>query len=274
MPGTTMNNKEFNVDLITTSDLPINAKFGTTKNLRSNYAAIKSINSITSGNYSRFPNRKSSSKSRFSQMAKCMLEILDDLKIKNTESNNQIYHDARLTLSKDKLNETESIDSLMKELYSLPGQKDRSDNSEVSSSSYKTFPENHIYEEIIYDCLDNQSQQLNGKFGTTTTTTTTTTKYSGTSSLKDYPLNLNEKMLAVKNSRSSLRQNRFERDHGSWGRSSDRPKQRSNLYSLFSNEMERRKISKSLEREYNWQNDKYPNHKHPNGNYGFEPALL
>ncbi len=240
---------ESDLDLITTSELRINATLSTTMSRPKSNAYSIYGNGLTIANKT---NRKST-KSHFKEMAKCMLEILDDLQV---PQNNQITNERQTIFDESsqlqnslllKKPETESIDLLMKELSR--GQSDNSDISDISSSiSYRTLPEHHIYEEILYDCLESGPQQCkylhySPRRQITSISSTNTFSHSSVNSIRlDAPIHQNRSISPdIKHS---------NRHVGSWGRTSNKPKQRSNLYSLFADEMERRNISRSLEREY------------------------
>ncbi|CAG2100079.1 unnamed protein product [Medioppia subpectinata] len=257
---------ELDVDLITTSELRIAATLSSTTTARPKTSPYHSIygtsgqcSTLTTGaSYGSKSNRKSK-KTHFTEMAKCMLEILDDLQVPQHHTGGHkadIYKRSASLSASTRLqtsilstqSETDSIDLLMEELSSVG---DTSDLSDISSISYRTVPEQHIYEEILYDCLESQQRlpptdsPLYARYipshrramaATTTTGAHLNNKFAHSSvgSIRvDAPIH-----------QSHIRH------VGSWGRTRDKPKQRSNLYTIFADESERRNISRSLEREF------------------------
>ena len=202
----------------------------------------------SSSTYGTKSNRKSS-KTQFSEMAKCMLEILDDLQpvpqtLQTTDKNYKHLSSIRLqnSLLTKRDDDTESIDILMKELSN--GQSDTSDLSDISSISYRTLPEQHIYEEILYDCLE--SSQKEGKLYGHYVPPHRAIDRRVDPTANGFAHSVEHRVEAP------IHQSHIRHvPHvGSWGRTSNKPKQRSNLYTIFADESERRNICRSLEREF------------------------
>ena len=211
------------------------------------YSIYGAPHNQSSSTYGTKSNRKST-KTHFTEMAKCMLEILDDLQpvpqnSDKTTSYKHLSSTSRLQncLLSKRDDETDSIDLLMKELSN--GQSDTSDMSDISSISYRTFPEQHIYEEILYEeSLESapKDHKIYGKY--------TPSRRSIGSTANTFAHSTSAKRVDAPIHQSHIRH------VGSWGRTSNKPKQRSNLYQIFADESERRNISRSLEREFSKRN--------------------
>ncbi|CAN7983859.1 unnamed protein product [Ixodes pacificus] len=136
-----------------------------------------------------------SAKSRFNEVAKCMLEIIEDLQHKKLADprSNRVRHPAPTT------------PQLLRDAHSGAKRNGSVPQRPMSDSEY------HVYEEVLYDFVST---------GSTTSDST----------IKPPPLPARPV------------------------EPGNRPKQRSNLYSLVRNQEERRNISKSLEQE--WSSDK------------------
>lgn len=270
---------QINLDFITTSELTINAtlttKTGTQQANNRNRNAISGIGANRS---------RKSSRSRISEMAKYMLEILDDLQGNSEKSNkNKSSRSTKEPLEDDR-SPKQSVDhnKLPQNFFysGLSNKKEgpkatrndfitnnngsNSSNSGInqfksnsgifsdvlSEISYNSLPEYHIYEEIMYEGFHQQKQQQYR----TPVSYQSTCPYNGKANLLIDAGRQLVKTECESHFSSPPSYSQDPRDHGwnhgSWGRCTNRPKQRRNLYSLFSDPVQRRTISRSLEREF------------------------
>lgn len=228
----------------------------------------------------------SSAKCRFTEVARCMLEIIEDLQLK------KMHLESVGKNSSDKTTGPPSSAAVSERLHA-PGcsalehrretnltanSNDYADDSCVtenktsppSNSSYMSASEYHVYEEISYDFVGhNAGSRLLQKAQPADIPPP----------LPARPSTLFQKLdhQQASSSASSPPQPPCRRDRVSkkthmftFGDSSvrDRPKQRSNLYCLFSDQAERRNISRSLERE--WRKTSCDNSEGQEDDYGFK----
>lgn len=231
-------------------------------------------------------------KSRFTEMAKCMLEILDDLQVNKmqpqdnavpmatgsssspTSSSSTNSNDHLVTITKN--NSIDSTSSSNEDVDAASVQSDeltltneshinaildkhlrkrtkaKYEPTSTSDTSYaSTLPEFHIYEEVLYEAMEN-ADRATTNLGRTTSNATPPLPDKTT----ELPPSNFTRNCVGRRSANFLNNNNYNRNvdekmpssHGQWP--SQRPKQRSNIYSLFTDPERRRNISKSLEREY------------------------
>ncbi|RWS31353.1 hypothetical protein B4U80_05262 [Leptotrombidium deliense] len=202
-----------NVTKMKASEVNINATLSTKTRERASYSSGTAISDRSS----------KLSKSKFTEMAKYMLDILDDLQ---TKKGDDLKSSIQSTVSNKKVSD--------KHIYQDKSKASQHSDT-ASEASYNTLPEYHIYEEVLYDCMNSiKHDESRVQFNEPEKTV---------SKVSDLHTPI-EKMIPGLKSTSTA---------GSWGRRSyNRPKQRSNLYSLFTDSAQRRSISRSLEREWNY----------------------
>lgn len=162
---------------------------------------------------------KPSAKSRFTEVAKCMLEIIEDL---------QLQVDTSGTTIKD-----------ASAVQALTAAAEMDSASAVSVTYHTAAADYHVYEEILYDFVAGAAA------------------VGRSSDFRDTPppLPARPSGLTQKQERTIFAQTvvstTLSTEVSDFGRASRNcPKQRSNLYSLVRDQAERRDISRSLEREW------------------------
>ncbi|XP_076333798.1 uncharacterized protein LOC143237928 isoform X2 [Tachypleus tridentatus] len=194
---------------------------------------------------SKNPNKATNSivKSRFTEVAKCMLQIIEDLQLKKqgdiketttdisgtnteTEDGNITVEDKPATLASHKTDFGESPSRGCCRA-SVP----RSNKDDLVNRQPMSAADYHVYEEIMYDFVTGRGIRATDMPPPLPARPTVV-------ACKDqgyFPFLLSESRSASGSLRNS---------------SNNRPKQRHNLYSIFSDQSDRRTISKSLENEW------------------------
>ncbi|GFQ68042.1 uncharacterized protein TNCT_292411 [Trichonephila clavata] len=198
-------------------------------------------------------------KCRFTEVARCMLEIIEDLQMKK--------------LQPDSAKDSEAVQIESATVPSTPSEEQKSSNNDggldsksSSSECYASAAEYHVYEEIDYDFLSGTVPPL--------------------PKLQDTPppLPVRPNLMVIKadghhdpqqkrvpsppprKTRCPLKRNPCPSNDEGSTEVRNRPKQRGNLYCLFSDQVERRNISRSLERE--WRVNGYSDNQEDD--YGFK----
>ncbi|KAG8185900.1 hypothetical protein JTE90_028900 [Oedothorax gibbosus] len=168
-------------------------------------------------------------KCRFTEVARCMLEIIEDLQLKKLQSPGE---------NQDKPQEKDTIQPPSENIKAV---KTAEDLPSSNSETYASAAEYHVYEEIDYDFL---SVHMLPEIVKEPPPLPARPKC-GMAKVPCPPLKKNVSATEVRN----------------------RPKQRGNLYCLFSDRVERRNISRSLERE--WRD----NPDNQEDDYGFKKSI-
>ncbi|XP_022249352.1 uncharacterized protein LOC111087341 [Limulus polyphemus] len=175
----------------------------------------------------------SSSDVRFTEVAKCMVEVIEDLQKQSIDAQRNIDTSsgsvgAPVTTSlteKDRgVNKSKLLSSAL-----------LSSSGETNSEMYSTASDYHVYEEIMYDCI----------------TESPSIEHEVPPPLPARPssLNVKEPNLALELNNTACKDD--PELHGILKNSvNNYPKQRHNLYSIFSDRTDRRTISHSLEHEW------------------------
>ncbi|XP_053214832.1 LOW QUALITY PROTEIN: putative uncharacterized protein DDB_G0277255, partial [Panonychus citri] len=274
----------------------------------------------------------SMSKSKISEMAKCMLGILDEIEMKNSIENRlpkletgSVRLREKVNYSKDRPRPSSAEFRGSLEFNSVVMNRNNMENE--SESSYNSLPEYHIYEEVAYDYMMRGEHPIRSASPSSSIVTNqrkerppgrrilppnpsgstsmlTNLRFSGNprgsssiyrSSLKDLFTkssdgNNNDNHLSrtagryeteLKCFRSSsssplsristttnnnqISSSTINKPNGqstrrSWSRVTEQPKQRGNLYSLFTDPNQRINIGRSLRKDYNYNHSSTINH--------------
>ncbi|CAL1264059.1 unnamed protein product [Larinioides sclopetarius] len=179
-------------------------------------------------------------KCRFTEVARCMLEIIEDLQMKKLQPDSTKDSETAESTSPTSAS-TEKPETLSTDIAN-----DSSSSKSNNSECYASAAEYHVYEEIDYDFLTNTVPPL--------------------PKLQQEvppPLPVRPNLMVLKpdhqkrvpsppprKTRCPLKRNPGPLTEEATTEVRNRPKQRGNLYCLFSDQVERRNISRSLEREW------------------------
>ncbi|GFV78562.1 uncharacterized protein TNCV_1888681 [Trichonephila clavipes] len=198
-------------------------------------------------------------KCRFTEVARCMLEIIEDLQMKK--------------LQPDSAKDSEAVQIESTTVTTTPIEEQKTSNSDgvldsksSSSECYASAAEYHVYEEIDYDFLSGTVPPLPKLQDTPPPLPVRPNLMVIKSDVNHDPQQKRVPSPPPRKTRCPLKRNPCPPNDDGSTEVRNRPKQRGNLYCLFSDQVERRNISRSLERE--WRVNGYSDNQEDD--YGFK----